>query len=94
MESVRPDQQLNEPCIRLGRRKRVSAIDLHRGLPPGAAQPHREGHDLVFLVRCMRHWRRCDIEDRAEPCRADMDVDLIGPDVNAADQGGKEGTLA
>src|SRR5215813_715511 len=40
MKSVRPDQQLNEPCISLRRRKRVRAVDPHRDLPPGAAQPH------------------------------------------------------
>jgi hypothetical protein len=35
-----------------------------------------------------------NIEDPAEPCRAEMDVDLIGPDLDAADHGGKKGTLA
>jgi hypothetical protein len=35
-----------------------------------------------------------DIEQRAEPCRAEMDVDLIGSDIDALDQRGKVGTLA
>ena len=33
-------------------------------------------------------------EERAEPCRPEMHVDLIGPDVDALDQGGEEGALA
>src|SRR5262249_61486109 len=38
-------------------------------------------------------WRR-DIEEFPEPCRLEMDVDLIGPDVDALDQAGEDGTLA
>jgi hypothetical protein len=33
---------------------------------------------------------RSDIEQCAEPTRAEANVDLIGPDVDAVDQGGKE----
>ena len=35
-----------------------------------------------------------DIEERTEPCRPEMDVDVISTDIDAVDQGGKEGTLA
>src|SRR5262249_23488930 len=38
-------------------------------------------------------WRR-DIEEFPEPCRLEMDVDLIGPDVDALDQAGEGGALA
>jgi hypothetical protein len=34
-----------------------------------------------------------DIQQRRQPCRAEMDLDPIGPDVNAFDQSGEEGTL-
>src|SRR5207248_8364417 len=34
------------------------------------------------------------IEERAKLCRASADVDLVGPDVDALDQGGNERTLA
>jgi hypothetical protein len=33
-------------------------------------------------------------EECGEPCRAEMDVDPIGSDVDPVDQGGKQGTLA
>jgi hypothetical protein len=35
-----------------------------------------------------------DIEECGEPCRAEMDIDPIGSDVDPVDQGGKQGTLA
>jgi len=34
------------------------------------------------------------VEECGEPGRAQMDIDLIGPDIDAVDQGGQEGTLS
>src|SRR6516225_5767612 len=93
VELARPNQQLDQPRIGFRCRKRVGAIDPHRDLPPGAPQPYRHGQKLGFVVGLARQWRR-DIEERTEPGRPEMDVDLIGPHIDALDQGCKEGTLA
>src|SRR5215813_6276081 len=74
--------------------RRTGSSNPHRDRPPGPAQPYRDGEDLDFFLRRARRWRRGDIEDFAEPCRAEMDVDLIGPDLDPIDHGSKKGTLA
>ena len=48
---------------------------------------------MNFVVSRARQWRRCAIEKGGEPGRAQMDIDPMGPDINAVDQGGQEGTL-
>jgi hypothetical protein len=53
----------------------------------------RHRQNLGFVVARARQWRR-DIEECTKPCRPEMDVDLIGPDVDALDQAGEDGTLA
>ena len=37
---------------------------------------------------------RSDIEECTEPGRAQMDIDLMGSDIDAVDQGGQKGTLS
>jgi len=49
---------------------------------------------LNFVGRGTRQWCGCDIQECGEPGRAQMDIDLIGPDIDAVDQGGQEGTPA
>jgi hypothetical protein len=49
---------------------------------------------LNFVVARARRWCRFDIEEGGEPARAQLDLDLIGPDIDAVDQGGQEGTLS
>ena len=49
---------------------------------------------MNFVVARARRGCRCDIEECGEPGRAQMDSDLIGPDIDAVDQGGQEGTLS
>jgi len=44
------------------------------------------GEDLAFVVGCARPWLRYDIEERAEPCRAQVDIDLIGSGFDRADR--------
>ena len=94
IELARSDQQLDQPRIRFCCGKRVGSLDQHPDLPSRAPQPYRDAQDLDFLFRRPRQSRRCDIQDRTKPCLAELDVDLIGPDVDAFDQGGKQGTLA
>jgi len=48
---------------------------------------------LDFVLHRARQWPR-DIEECGEPGRPQMDIDLIGPDIDVVDQGGQEGTLA
>ena len=47
-------------------------------------------------ARVCRARRGCgrDIEKCGEPGRAQMDIGPIGPDINAVDQGGQDGTLS
>ena len=92
VEAVRPDQQLDQPRIGFRSGKRVT-LDQHLDLAPGAAEPRRYGQDLRF-VAAARRWRSCNIEQRAEACRPDMDIDLVAPDVDALDQIGKQAALA
>jgi hypothetical protein len=40
---------------------------------------------LNFVLRRARQWCRCDIEECGEPGRAQIDIDLIGPDIDAVD---------
>src|SRR6516164_7412451 len=61
IEPARPDQQLDQPRIGFGCRKRVGPVDQHRDLPPGTAQLYRHREDLGF-VRRSRQWRRCAIQ--------------------------------
>src|SRR5262249_62184282 len=84
---------LDESCMSFGCGTRVGAIDPHRDLPPGAPQPYRHGQGLGFVLHRARQWCR-DIEERTEPCRPQMDVDLSGPAIEALDQSCKEATLA
>ena len=49
---------------------------------------------MNFVVRHARQWCGCDIEECGEPGRAQMDIDLIGPDIDALDQGGQKDTLS
>jgi hypothetical protein len=37
---------------------------------------------------------RSDIEEQPDPARPEMDLDVIHPDIDALDQGGKQGMLA
>jgi hypothetical protein len=92
VEAVRPDQQLDQPRIGFRSGKRVT-LDQHLDLAPEAAEPHRYGQDLRFVVAA-RRWRSCNIEQRGEACRPDMDIDLVAPDVDALDQIGKQAALA
>src|SRR5215831_38034 len=93
VEPARPDQQLDQPRVGFGCRKRVGALDQHLDLPPGAMQLYWHREDLGFIVCRAQQWRRCGIQQRREQCRAETDVDLIGPDFDAFDQSGKQGTL-
>src|SRR6516164_6913536 len=92
VEAARPDQQFDQPRIGFRCRKWIGAIDPHRDLPPGTAQLYRYRQDLGFVVGRAWQWRS-DIEECGEPGRAQMDIDLMGPDIDAVDQGGQEGTL-
>src|SRR6516164_8106819 len=92
IEPARSDQQFDQPRIGFGCRKRVGAVDPHLDLPPAAAPLYRHREGLGF-VRRDRQWRS-DIQQHAEPCRAEMDIDPIGPNVDAFDQGDKQGTLS
>jgi hypothetical protein len=74
--------------------KRICPVDQHPDLPPGAAQPYRNGKNLRFVVGHALQYCRSDIEQCGEPARAEVNGDLIGRDIDAFDQGGKEGTLA
>jgi len=94
VEPARLDQQLDESCIRFCCGKRVGPRDQHRDLPPGAPQPYRHGDNLGFVVRRARQGCRCCIEECTEPGRAQMNIDLIGPDIDAVDEGGQKGTLS
>ena len=78
VEPARPDQQLDQPCIRFGCRKRVGPFEQHLDLPPGAPQLYRCREDLSF-VRRARQYRRGNIQQRAEPCRAEVDIDPLDP---------------
>jgi len=63
--------------------------DQHLDFPPGAAQPYSIERGLGFVVGRARQWYRSDIEQCVEPTREEANADLIGPDVNAFDRGGK-----
>ena len=41
---------------------------------------------MNFVVARARRGCRCDIEECGEPGRAQMDSDLIGPDIDAVDR--------
>ena len=58
----------------------------YRDLPPGTPQPYRYGQNLGFVVARGRQWRS-DIEEHTEPGRAQMDIDLIGPDIECGRSG-------
>jgi hypothetical protein len=74
--------------------RRVGPINQHCDLSPGATQPYRDGQDLSLVVGRARQSHRCNIEERAQPCRAEVYVDPIASDVDAVDQGGQKGALA
>ena len=93
IEPMCPDQQLDQPPVGFRCGKRIGP-DEHPDLPPAAAQLYQDRQGLGFAAGRVRRWRSGRIKKRAEPCRADMDVDPIGPDVDALDQGSKQGTLA
>src|SRR6516162_3110919 len=56
IEPARSDQQLDEPRIGFGCRRRVGAVDPHLHLPPVAEQHDRHREGLGF-VRRDRQWR-------------------------------------
>ena len=85
------EQQLHQPSIGFCCRKWVSGVYPHLNLPPGSAQRNRHGKDLGVVVDRARF--SCKVEERSKPCRADMDVDLIVPDVDPLYQRSKKGTL-
>jgi hypothetical protein len=64
------------------------------GRPARSGVTAPDGQDLNFVVRRARQWCRCAIEECGEPGLAQMDIDLMGPDIDAVDQGSKEGTLS
>src|SRR6516162_3208286 len=66
VEPAGPDQQLDQPRVRFGGRKRVGPVDRHLDLPPGATQLYWQREDLSFIVCRARQWRRCAIQQRAE----------------------------
>ena len=56
-------------------------------------QPNRHGQYLGFLV--VDALRRCSsIEQRAQPLRAETDIDLVDAHLNPFDQGSEDSTLA
>jgi len=69
-------------------------VDQHPDLPPRLVQAHRHGQDLGFVVGLIHQWHGGTIEERAELCRTDMDIDLVGADVDAFHQTCKQGALA
>src|SRR6201997_5956115 len=48
IETMRPDQQLDQPRVGSGYGTRIVAVDHHPDLPPGATKPYRHGQDLGF----------------------------------------------
>jgi hypothetical protein len=94
VEAPCPDQQLDEPRIGFDCGKRVGpVVDQHPDLTPGAAQPYSHRQDLGLVLRRAERWRS-DIEEQPDPARPEMDLDVIHPDIDALDQGGKLGMLA
>src|SRR5262249_35854579 len=57
-------------------------------------QSYRYGQDLGFVVDRVRQRCCSDIEECGEASWPEMDVDLMGPDSDAVNQGGQEGALA
>ena len=91
VEPARLDQQLDQPSIGFRCRKWVTGVYPHLDLPPGSARLNRHRKDLGVVIDRARV--SCKVEERSEPCRADMDVDLIVPDVDPVDQCSKKGAL-
>ena len=94
VEAVRPGQQLDQSSVGLCGGKRVGPVDQHPDLAPPLAQPQRHGQDLRFVIDLIHQRRGWTIEERAEPCRTEMDIDLVGADGDAFHQSGKQGALA
>src|SRR6185437_7653576 len=93
MEAMRRDQQFDQPRVGFGHGTRIGAVDQHPYVLPGTAKPYWHAQGLGFGVRRARQWRRSAIEEDAKPRRVGMYVDLLGSDVDALDQDGKEGAL-
>src|ERR1700674_2591592 len=53
---------------------RIRPVDHHSDLPPGAAQPHRHGQNLGFIVGHALRWCSSYIEEPGHPRRAQTDV--------------------
>src|SRR5215471_2478835 len=62
IEPARFDQQLDQPRIAFGCRKRVGSLDQHLDFVSTAAQSNRQGQDLSFVIGHARQWRH-DIEE-------------------------------
>src|ERR1700730_10473943 len=55
VEATRPKEQLDQSRVRF-RDKRIRPVDHHSDLSPGAAQPHRYGQELDFVVVHALRW--------------------------------------
>lgn len=89
VEPMCPDEQLDQATIGFHRGERIAPVDQHSDLHACAAQPCRHTQDHGFPSK-----RSCNsgIEERAEPCRAQVDVDLIDAHFDPFDQGGEDRT--
>src|SRR5258708_30181589 len=82
------EKQLYQSRIRFCGGKRIGAVDHHSDLPPGAAQPCREGQELGFLVVGALRWGIRIIEQRGQPRPAGESVRPIPPYVVSRVPGG------
>ena len=57
------------------------SLDQHPDRPSGTPQPYQHGQPLGFLIAGARQGCRCNTEGCGEPGRAQMDIDLVGPDI-------------
>src|SRR5690349_21669832 len=87
VETMRPDQQLDQARVGFGYGTRIVAVDQHPDLPPGAAKPYRHGQDLGFVIRRARQQCRGSVEERAKPSWADMDVDWVASEAEKCQLG-------
>ena len=85
------ETQILSVPIRLRRAGRVITMWIDGTDPFATAQP--DARLIKLLIRAHRFNTKL-VEERAEPCWPEMHVDLIGPDVDAFDQRGEDGTPA
>jgi hypothetical protein len=93
VEPARLEEQLDQSRISVCG-KRIRTVDHHSDLPPGAVQPYRHGQKLDLVVDHALRRSSSDIEQRAQPRRAETDVDLVDPYLDTFDQDSEDGTLA